>query len=110
VAVGGAVERAVMKYDRLAFRGQYDVDLDRRRTPGLGCLECRQRVLWVVKAVTPVAARMDAPVLARHETEGYKHAGSSFRAGPLVGRREYNAACPCLRFREGGSAPVQAGP
>ena len=35
VTVSGAVERAVMKHDRLTLGGQYDVDLDRRRAPGL---------------------------------------------------------------------------
>src|SRR5215469_18488787 len=44
-AVRGAVERSIVKHDRLAFGGQYDVDLDRRRAPSLGSREGRQRIL-----------------------------------------------------------------
>src|SRR5215212_10161329 len=56
VAVGRSVDSAVVKNDRLAIRSQHDIDLDCRRTPSLRCLKGWQRVLRVVKAVTPVTA------------------------------------------------------
>ena len=68
MAVGGAVERAVVKHDRLAFGAQHDVYLDRRRTPGLRRRERRQCVLRVVEAIAAMAADMDAAGLPRQET------------------------------------------
>jgi hypothetical protein len=67
-----------MKHDRLAFGAQYNVDLDRRRTPGFGRLECRQRVLRAGEAVAAVAAHMDPPGLARQQAEGHRRAGPPF--------------------------------
>ena len=70
VAVGGAVEYAIVKHDRLAFGGQHDIDLDRRRAPGLGSRECRQCVLRAVKAVAAMAAHMDPAGFACQKTKG----------------------------------------
>ena len=51
MAIGRSVDREVMQNDRLAVRGQHDVDLDHRCAPGFRRLESRKRVLWVVEAV-----------------------------------------------------------
>jgi hypothetical protein len=71
VSVGRPVDGQVVQDDRLAVRGQHDVDLDRGRPRSLGCLECRQGILRVVGAVAAVAADMDTPRLAGQEAEGH---------------------------------------
>ena len=77
VAVGGAVDGQIVQNDRLAVRGQHDVDLDAWSRPGLCRLEGRQRVLRVVQAVAAVAADVDAPGLAGKEAERHVRLHSS---------------------------------
>src|SRR5215831_12379556 len=72
VAVGGAVECAVVKYDGHCIRGQHDVGLYGRRTARLGRLEGRHRVLRVAEAVAAMPAQMDAPGLAGKKAEGHR--------------------------------------
>src|SRR5207253_3132526 len=70
MAIGRSLDREVMQNDRLAVRGQHDVDLDHRGAPGFRRLESRKRVLWVVEAVAPVTADLDAPGLAGKKLKG----------------------------------------
>src|SRR5437879_12722243 len=70
MAVDRSVDREVMQNDRLAVRGQHDVDLDHRCAPGFRRLESRKRVLWVVVAVVPVDGGMVAPDIWRNTVYG----------------------------------------
>ncbi len=83
-AVGRPVEGQVMQDDRFAVRGQHDVDLDGRRTRGLGRPKRRQRVLRIPQAVAAVAADMNPPGLGGKETERHGRAGSSLGCGGQV--------------------------
>jgi hypothetical protein len=78
VAVGGAVERAVVKHYRLAFGRQENIDFYRGSAASLGGRECRQGILRIVEAVAPVAAHMDALGFARQKAEGHGPVGLLF--------------------------------
>src|SRR5216684_1428525 len=95
MAVGRSVDREVMQNDRLAVRGQHDVDLDHRCAPGFRRLESRERVLWVVEAVAPVTADLDAPGLAGNKAEGHMRSGSC----QMCPERATSAASSVLAIR-----------
>ena len=96
VAVGRPVKGEVVQHDRLAVGGQHDVDLDRRRAPGLGRLQGGKRVLRIAQAVAAVAADMDPPGLAGKEAEGHGRSGSFPR------RSLRTALADCTRAKHGG--------